>query len=74
MDQLFQSHEYKAVSGTATAGEVRKEKEKKSPKQNCGTGDTGEEKILHEDGSKTTGVGAKHIHQKLSKVSLPLAM
>lgn len=41
MALLFQSHDYKVISDTAIAWEVRKEKEKKNPKQNCGTGDIG---------------------------------
>lgn len=50
---------YRIVSGTATAREVRKE-EKKNPKQDCGTGDIGEEETLNENG---TGLGAKEIEQ-----------
>lgn len=72
MDLLFQSHDYKAVSGTATDREVRKKKEKKNPKQNRGTGDMGEEEIVNENGSKATGLGAKHTDR--SKFSLPPAM
>lgn len=51
-----------------------KKKRKKIPKQNCGTGDIGEGETLHENGSKATGLGAKHTDGKLSKFSLRHAM
>lgn len=73
MDVLFQSHAYKAVSGTATAGEVRKRRRKK-PQTKTVTGDTREEETLHENGSEATCLEVKHTDRKLSKFSLPPAM
>lgn len=40
----------------------------KIPKQNCGTGDIGEEEALHENGSKATGLGAKHTDKEIEQI------
>lgn len=72
MDVLFQSHAYKAVSGTATAGEVRKRRRKK-PQTKTVTQETQKE-TLHENGSEAACLEAKHTDRKLSKFNPAPAM